>query len=235
MATYVLIPGAASDSWYWHLVVPELGRVATTSWRPTCRATTTRPASPSTRTSWSTPSATGDRSRARGAVAGWVHRPARVRPGAGRPAGAGRGDVPRPGETPRRLVGEHRPGARRSESRPRARARPRRGSSTTTRSSTTSRRDVAAESADQCAPSRAPRSSAVAAATVARGAHPVPAVPRTTGCSPPTSSAASCATAWGSRPTRWTAATCPPSPTPTELAERLEAFRTEASSPVLAG
>jgi pimeloyl-ACP methyl ester carboxylesterase len=25
MATYVLIHGAASDSWYWHLVVPELG------------------------------------------------------------------------------------------------------------------------------------------------------------------------------------------------------------------
>jgi hypothetical protein len=24
MATFVLIPGAASDSWYWHLVVPEL-------------------------------------------------------------------------------------------------------------------------------------------------------------------------------------------------------------------
>lgn len=24
MATYVLIPGAGSDSWYWHLVVPEL-------------------------------------------------------------------------------------------------------------------------------------------------------------------------------------------------------------------
>src|SRR4030088_2637906 len=24
MATYVLIHGAASDSWYWHLVVPEL-------------------------------------------------------------------------------------------------------------------------------------------------------------------------------------------------------------------
>jgi pimeloyl-ACP methyl ester carboxylesterase len=26
MATYVLIPGAGSDSWYWHLVVPELQR-----------------------------------------------------------------------------------------------------------------------------------------------------------------------------------------------------------------
>lgn len=26
MATYVLIPGAGSDSWYWHLVVPELRR-----------------------------------------------------------------------------------------------------------------------------------------------------------------------------------------------------------------
>ena len=24
MATYVLIPGAGSDSWYWHLVIPEL-------------------------------------------------------------------------------------------------------------------------------------------------------------------------------------------------------------------
>jgi len=24
MATYVLIPGAGSDSWYWHLIVPEL-------------------------------------------------------------------------------------------------------------------------------------------------------------------------------------------------------------------
>ena len=24
MATYVLIPGAGSDSWYWHLVTPEL-------------------------------------------------------------------------------------------------------------------------------------------------------------------------------------------------------------------
>src|SRR5688500_18858590 len=24
MATYVLIPGAGSDSWYWHLVVPRL-------------------------------------------------------------------------------------------------------------------------------------------------------------------------------------------------------------------
>jgi len=24
MATFVLIPGAGSDSWYWHLVVPEL-------------------------------------------------------------------------------------------------------------------------------------------------------------------------------------------------------------------
>jgi pimeloyl-ACP methyl ester carboxylesterase len=24
MATFVLLPGAASDSWYWHLVVPEL-------------------------------------------------------------------------------------------------------------------------------------------------------------------------------------------------------------------
>ena len=24
MATYVLIHGAGSDSWYWHLVVPEL-------------------------------------------------------------------------------------------------------------------------------------------------------------------------------------------------------------------
>jgi pimeloyl-ACP methyl ester carboxylesterase len=24
MATYVLIHGAASDSWYWHLVAPEL-------------------------------------------------------------------------------------------------------------------------------------------------------------------------------------------------------------------
>src|SRR5205807_9246133 len=26
MATYVLIHGAGSDSWYWHLVVPELRR-----------------------------------------------------------------------------------------------------------------------------------------------------------------------------------------------------------------
>jgi pimeloyl-ACP methyl ester carboxylesterase len=26
MATFVLIPGAGSDSWYWHLVVPELER-----------------------------------------------------------------------------------------------------------------------------------------------------------------------------------------------------------------
>src|SRR3954453_5446202 len=26
MATYVLIPGAGSDSWYWHLVAPELVR-----------------------------------------------------------------------------------------------------------------------------------------------------------------------------------------------------------------
>jgi pimeloyl-ACP methyl ester carboxylesterase len=24
MATFVLIPGAGSDSWYWHLVVPRL-------------------------------------------------------------------------------------------------------------------------------------------------------------------------------------------------------------------
>ena len=24
MSTYVLIPGAGSDRWYWHLVVPEL-------------------------------------------------------------------------------------------------------------------------------------------------------------------------------------------------------------------
>lgn len=26
MATFVLLPGAGSDSWYWHLVVPELNR-----------------------------------------------------------------------------------------------------------------------------------------------------------------------------------------------------------------
>src|SRR6266540_3653405 len=26
MATFILIPGAGSDSWYWHLVVPELER-----------------------------------------------------------------------------------------------------------------------------------------------------------------------------------------------------------------
>src|SRR5215211_5075603 len=26
MATFVLIPGAGSDAWYWHLVVPELER-----------------------------------------------------------------------------------------------------------------------------------------------------------------------------------------------------------------
>lgn len=26
MATFVLLPGAGSDSWYWHLVEPELGR-----------------------------------------------------------------------------------------------------------------------------------------------------------------------------------------------------------------
>ena len=31
MATYVLIHGAGSDSWYWHLVVPELRARATTS------------------------------------------------------------------------------------------------------------------------------------------------------------------------------------------------------------
>ena len=31
MATFVLIHGAGSDAWYWHLVVPGLHAVVTTS------------------------------------------------------------------------------------------------------------------------------------------------------------------------------------------------------------
>ena len=43
MATFVLIHGAGSDSWYWHLVAPELRGARSRRRRAsTCRATTTR-------------------------------------------------------------------------------------------------------------------------------------------------------------------------------------------------
>ena len=59
MATYVLIHGAGSDSWYWHLVAPELRRPWSRRRRRwTCRATTTPPGCRSTSTPSSTRSAT---------------------------------------------------------------------------------------------------------------------------------------------------------------------------------
>ena len=56
-ATYVLLPGAGGEAWYWHLVAPILRAEGHEVVAPDLRPATTRPGSPSTRTPWSRRSA----------------------------------------------------------------------------------------------------------------------------------------------------------------------------------
>ena len=112
MATFVLIHGAGDVGWYWHLVEAELRGAATTSSRPTCRATTTRPACPSTRTRWSR--AIGDRSDlvVVAQSLGGFTAPLGLRAGAGRLLVLVAPMIPAPGEAPADYWAEHRLGRR---------------------------------------------------------------------------------------------------------------------------
>ena len=141
MATYVLIHGAGSDSWYWHLVVPEL------------RARGHDVVAPDLPCDDDTAGfseyadvvveAIGDRTDlvVVAQSLGRVHRAAGVRPSAGGAVDPGGGDGAGTGGVAGRLVGEHRLGAGEAPSRPSATvARPTETSIRWSSSSTTFRR-----------------------------------------------------------------------------------------------
>ena len=226
MATYVLIPGAGSDPWYWHRVVPLLTepRPRRGGPRPAVRRRPGRPrrVHRRRRRRHRRPPRPG----ARGAVDGRVHRAARVRPGAGGPAGAGGGHDPAAGRD-RRASGGRTPGRpRRSAPQAVADGRDPDDDSVETMFLHDVPPDVAAESATTCADQ-----SGTPFATpwpLARGptCPPGSCCAATTGCSPPTSSAGWWPSGSASSPTRWTAATCRPSPTPRSWSSGCEAFRT---------
>ena len=111
MTSFVLLPGAGSDSWYWHRVIPLLEAAGHEALAVDLRSTTTRPASTATSRSPSRRSRPGCRPPGPGRrrpVDGRLHRPAAGRAGAGRRARAGGADDRRAPRAARRLVDEHR-------------------------------------------------------------------------------------------------------------------------------
>ncbi len=182
MATFVLLHGAASDGWYWHLVEPALQAAGhrTIAPRPAVRRRRSRVRRVRRRRRGGDRAA-GDRrrrARARRPVDGRVHRPDRGDAGPGRDDRARRRDDAGARRVGRRLVDEHRlrggPSGRDGRPRP-ARRAVRRGGGVPPRRPRRRR-----------APSPGPTSraspdavrGAVAARGLARRADPVPAVPR---------------------------------------------------------
>ena len=225
----MLIPGAGSDSWYWHLVAPELaarGHDVVTPDLP-CDDDAAGLAEYTD----VVVDAIGDRrdlvlvAQSMGAFTAR----ARVRPGAGRPAGAGGGHDARGRARP---AGSGGPTPGQAEAQ-RAQA-VREGRDPDDDSPETIflhdvPPDVAAESAHHVrAAVRHALLDAVAAGRRGRTCPPGSCCAATTACSRPTSSAASSRERLGLVPDEMDGGHLPALAHPHELVERLESFRTEA-------
>ena len=231
MATFVLIPGAGSDSWYWHLVEPELraaGHDVVAVDLPV-RRRLRRPGRVHRRRGRRRSATAATTSCVVGPVDGRVHRAAGVRAGAGELIVLVAAMTPRAGRDAGgdwwANTGSGRGPAAAADARRRAeRGFDDGGDVPARRPGRRGRRVGAAHVRDQ---SGTPFEEPWPLDALARRADPVPALPRRPLLPGRLPAAGRAASASGSCPTRWTAATCPALAHPEELARRLLAYAAE--------